>query len=101
MALASFSRSSSPPFVMNVTGPEKLAVREVCEGFARRFDRRVSFSGREAPDALLSDATLAHELYGPARVSVEQMMDWVAHWVARGGASLGKPTHFEIRDGKF
>ena len=29
------------------------------------------------------------------------MIDWVADWVARGGASLGKPTHFETRDGKY
>jgi len=25
----------------------------------------------------------------------------VAAWVAGGGASLNKPTHFEVADGKF
>ena len=29
------------------------------------------------------------------------MMEWIADWVRRGGASLGKPTHFRVRDGKF
>ena len=29
------------------------------------------------------------------------MMRWIADWVMRGGESLGKPTHFEARDGKF
>ena len=29
------------------------------------------------------------------------MIDWTADWVQRGGASLGKPTHFEARDGKY
>jgi hypothetical protein len=29
------------------------------------------------------------------------MLRWIADWVMRGGASLGKPTHFESRDGKF
>jgi hypothetical protein len=101
MALASFERASSPPFVLNVAGSETLSVRSACEGFARRFGRPVQFTAHEAPDALLSNARVAIEFYGPARVSVEQMMDWIAHWITRGGTSLGKPTHFEVRDGKF
>ena len=29
------------------------------------------------------------------------MVQWIADWVMRGGESLGKPTHFESRDGRF
>jgi hypothetical protein len=29
------------------------------------------------------------------------MIAWVAAWVERGGRGLGKPTHFEARDGSF
>jgi hypothetical protein len=29
------------------------------------------------------------------------MLEWQADWVARGLPSLGKPTHFETRDGKY
>jgi nucleoside-diphosphate-sugar epimerase len=101
MALASFDRASSPPFVLNVTGRERLSVREVCEAFASRFGKHVQFSGSESQDALLSNAQVAHRLYGPARVGVEQMIDWIAHWIEIGGRSLDKPTHFEVRDGKF
>ena len=35
------------------------------------------------------------------RVNAEQMIAWIADWLARGGETLGKPTHFEVRDGKF
>jgi len=28
-------------------------------------------------------------------------MTWIADWIEREGEKLGKPTHFEIRDGKF
>ena len=101
MALASFERASSPPFVLNVTGLERLSVRDVCERFARRFGTTARFNGAEAPDALLSNAQLAHEFYGRPRVSMEQMIDWIAGWIEAGGATLGKSTHFEVRDGKF
>jgi len=40
-------------------------------------------------------------LLGPPRVPLETMIDWVADWVGRGQPSLGKPTHFETRDGKY
>jgi hypothetical protein len=29
------------------------------------------------------------------------MIHWIADWLDRGGQTLGKPTHFEVRDGKF
>ena len=29
------------------------------------------------------------------------MIDWTADWLMRGGASHGKPTHYEVRDGRF
>ena len=38
---------------------------------------------------------------GQPRVNAEQLIEWVADWVKRGGQNLGKPTHFEVRDGKY
>jgi hypothetical protein len=34
-------------------------------------------------------------------VTVEEIIEWTAHWISMGGATLDKPTHFEVRDGKF
>jgi len=40
-------------------------------------------------------------LFGYPRVGPQQMIAWVADWVRRGGPTLDKPTHFEVRDGNF
>ena len=34
-------------------------------------------------------------------VPLARLMAWVARWVEIGGASLNKPTHFEVADGRF
>ena len=101
VSVRAFDHAASPPFVLNVTGPETLAVRGVCEQLARLTGREVSFSGAESPTAYLNDSALSNRLFGYPRVPVRQVIEWAADWVRAGGASLGKPTHFETRDGKF
>lgn len=98
--LRSLERCASPPEILNVTGP-KVSIRDLAERFGRAFNAAPVFTGTEADTALLSDASKAVRWFGPPRVSLEQMIEWVAHWVKIGGATLGKPTHFESRNGKF
>jgi nucleoside-diphosphate-sugar epimerase len=100
-ALASIDYVSSPAFVVNVAGPELLSVRTIAEQFGQRMNRPVTFQGAESADALLSNGQLGHRLFGTPRLEADQMVGWIADWVARGGETLGKPTHFEVRDGKF
>jgi uncharacterized protein YbjT (DUF2867 family) len=101
MALCALHHAATPPFVINLAGPEVLSVRRVAEEFGRLFDKPVVLEGKEAEDALLSNGQRGHRLFGYPRISVQQMMHWMADWISRGGLSLGKPTHFEIRDGIF
>jgi hypothetical protein len=101
MALCALEHVAVPPLVVNLAGPELLSVRRLAEEFGRLFDKRVVFQGSEADDALLSNGQLGQRLFGRPRVDVPQMILWIADWVRRGGADLGKPTHFEVRDGKF
>lgn len=101
MTLQAFRHTATPPFVVNVTGPETLSVREVCQQLGAIMGRAVEFMGEESENALLSNAQRAFDLLGRPRVPAGQLIEWVAHWVMRGGPSLGKPTHFESRDGKF
>jgi nucleoside-diphosphate-sugar epimerase len=101
MALCAFGHVASPPFVVNIAGPETLSVRRTAEEFGRLLGKAVRFEGSEAPDALLSNGQLGHQLFGYPRVGVRQLMEWTADWVKRSGATLGKPTHFESREGRF
>jgi nucleoside-diphosphate-sugar epimerase len=101
MVLQSFDYLATPPRVLNLAGPELLSVRRVAEDFGRLLGKRVTLRGQEAADALLSNAQLAHRLFGYPRVAARQMVEWIAEWVRRGGANLDKPTHFQVREGNF
>jgi len=101
MILQAFGHSACPPVVLNVTGPETLAVRDVCNRLGQLMNREPKFTAAEAPTALLSDARRAMQLFGPPRVTAEKLIEWTTDWVMRNGPSLDKPTHFESRDGKF
>jgi nucleoside-diphosphate-sugar epimerase len=100
-ALRSLAHCASPARILNVTGPEVISVRRAAEYYGREFHREPAFTGAEGERALLSNASLCHALLGYPEVPAGQLMQWVARWVEGGGASLGKPTKFEVADGKF
>jgi nucleoside-diphosphate-sugar epimerase len=99
--LRALALASSPPLILNVTGPERLRVRSIAERFGAIFGIEPAFEGTEAPTALLSDSSLCCRLLGPPRMSVERMIEMTADWIRAGGPTLRKPTHFEVRDGAF
>lgn len=99
--LRCLTRTDLPPFVVNLTGLETLSVRELAQQFGRRFGRTPRIVGEEAPTALLSNASKCHEIFGDPGVGLDEVVEDIAAWVEGGGATLGKPTHFETRDGKF
>ena len=101
ICLRSFALCQSPPLFLNLTGPETLSVRYIAEEFGRRFCVPPTFSSEEMPNAFLSNAAKAHQMFGYPTVTISEMIDWTAAWISSGGARLNKPTHFEIRDGKF
>jgi nucleoside-diphosphate-sugar epimerase len=101
MSLVALRHASSPPYVVNIAGREELSVKQVCLALGARLGREVHFTGVEGTDALLSNGSQGWTDLGDPQVQLEQLIDWTADWVLRGGASLGKPTHFESRDGRF
>jgi nucleoside-diphosphate-sugar epimerase len=100
-ALLALERCASPPAIINVTGRERIGVRQVARELARHMSKSVAFTGDDGPVAYLSDAGRAARLFGPPRVPLACMIRWTAEWVMSGGRSLELPTHFEINSGRF
>lgn len=100
-ALRLLAHCTAPTTPLNVSGPQKTRVRWLAEAFGKRLGRSPVLRGQEAPSAWLIDTCEAQRLFGAPRVPLEAMIDWVADWVARDQPTLGKPTHFETRDGNY
>jgi nucleoside-diphosphate-sugar epimerase len=101
VALRCLARTTRPTTPINVTGPETISVRWLAEELGRRLGRAPKLTGSEASAGWVSNAARMVAELGPPRVPLERMMDWTADWLERGMASLGKPTHYEVRDGRF
>jgi nucleoside-diphosphate-sugar epimerase len=100
-ALRSLELATSPPSILNVTGSERIAVREIAQWFGSWFGRSPHFVNSEGPVALLSDSSRCRARLGEPLVPLAVLQQWVAHWVQTGGHLLNKPTHFEVTDGRF
>ena len=100
-ALRLLAHVTMPTSPINVSGPDVLSVRSLAQEFGKRFGKPPTITGKEAPTAWLVDTTEAQRLLGAPRVPLSAMLDWQADWIARGLPDLGKPTHFETRDGKY
>lgn len=99
--LRSVDLAASPAAVLNVAGLPIVAVRDLAERFARIFGRQVVITGSEEPTAWLSNPEKAQACFGPPLASLDDAVNWTAAWLAAGGDTLGKPTKFERRDGRY
>ncbi len=100
-ALLALETCASPPSVLNITGPETVSVITTAETLGRLLGKEVTYSGEPGPTAYLNNAARAHALFGYPSVPLAHVISWTAAWVKQGGRSLGKPTHFEVSDGKY
>jgi nucleoside-diphosphate-sugar epimerase len=100
-ALSALGLAESPPFVLNITGPEILRIRDVANRFGELFQLPVTFAGEESSTALLNNSQRAQRLFGQPRVSAGQLIEWIAAWISAGRPLWNKLTHFAVRDGRY
>jgi nucleoside-diphosphate-sugar epimerase len=101
VVLRSIEIAGSPAKILNITGEEIIKVRDVATEFGRLFGVEPKLTGKEAPTALLNNSQLAYNLFGHPKVPISQVIQWIAEWMKEENKLLGKPTHYEVRDGKY
>ena len=100
-ALRSLELASTPPHILNATGPETVPVRRLATWLAEDMGMALRTVGEESTDALLADASECAERYGYPTVPLRRLVRWVGRWVVDGGRQFGKPTKFQQRAGKY
>jgi len=101
MVLRSLEICESPAKILNITGEGILSVHEVAMEFGKLFNITPEFINEEALTALLNNPEQALLLFGRPKVSTTQIIKWIADWISDERETLGKPTHYEVRDGKY
>jgi hypothetical protein len=100
-ALRCLAHCTTPTSPINVSGHEILSVRDLAVQFGKLFGNEPVIVGKEEPTAWLTDTSQAVKLFGPPIVDTAQLIRWTADWVLRSMPSLGKPTKYEVRDGRY
>lgn len=100
-ALRCLAHCDTPTSPINVSGPEILEVRDLAARFGELLGRKPVIVGKEEPTAWLTNTLQAVKLFGQPIVDTAQLVAWTADWVARSMPSLGKPTKYEVRDGRY
>ena len=78
VALRAFAHCSSPPLVLNLTGPETVSVRSLAAEFGKIWGVEPIFESEESETALLSNASRCQQMFGPPTVALDQMVAWMA-----------------------
>ena len=95
------SLTTTPARTLNVTGPETVSVRSLAALLGGILEKEPVFVSEESDTALLSAAHECVRAFGYPRLSLLDMVEVIAEWVRSGNPLLGKPTKFQVRDGRF
>ena len=100
-ALRALAHCTVPATGLNVSGAEATSIRTLASAFGERLGVEPRFTGHEAEAAWLVNTAAAQALFGRPDVPLATMIGWTADWAKRGGVSLGKDTHYYVRDGNY
>jgi nucleoside-diphosphate-sugar epimerase len=101
IALRCLAHATTPTTPINVTGPETVEIRWLAGEFGKLLGKTPTFSGKPALTGWLNNAGRMVKEFGLPKVPLARMIEWTADWLQRDMATLNKPTHYEVRDGKY
>ncbi len=100
-ALRCLEHCANPCAIMNITGPETVSVEWAAFKLGKLLGKEVRFKGTPGNQCYLNNSAKMCHTFGYPTVSMETLIRWQAEWILNGGVSIGKPTHFEVNNGKF
>lgn len=101
LILRTLEHTAAPPLTLNVSGLELIRIRDVAVALGELLDVEPEFEGSESDSALFVDCRRMAGLVGEPMTPLRAVLRWTADWLRAGGRTLDKPTHFEVRDGKY
>jgi nucleoside-diphosphate-sugar epimerase len=101
MILRSLDLAASPMVVRNLCRPEVCSTVGTAIAFGLLFGREPKVTDAVGNTALLGNARKICDELGEPATRISEMLPMIADWVKHGGRNLGKPTHFETRDGNY
>jgi nucleoside-diphosphate-sugar epimerase len=99
--LRSIELCHSPTKILNITGKEILSVRKVARDFGKLMGKDPIFAGDEDGTALLNDSSEAFKYFGNPKIPVLKIIKWITAWICENRRLLNKPTHYEVKNGRF
>ena len=101
LILRTLEHTSAPPLMLNVSGLAPIRIRDVAVALGELLGVEPEFEGAESDSALFVDCRRMAGLVGEPMTRLSTVLRWTADWLRAGGRTLDKPTHFEVRDGRF
>lgn len=101
VAIRSLKLASEKVEYLNVTGSETISTRWAASELAKKLGKKVTFIESQVETALLSNSQKCIQYFGYPDRGVLELICLQAEWLLTGGRKLGKPTHFDEREGRF
>ncbi len=101
LILRSLDYASAPPFVLNVSGLKPVQVRDIAARIGELLETSPIFEGTAPNTALILNCERMAQTVGAPNTPLDRVMCWTTDWLGQNGHTLDKPTHFNVRDGRF
>jgi hypothetical protein len=82
--IETFSHIKEDILILGVSGKighEILSVRDEAKEFGKLFGVKPKLVNKEAKTALLSNSSIAFDLFGYPKVPVNQIIKWISEWI--------------------